>query len=84
MFGTGVGWLDLIVATIMAGLALQGAFTVICQSLGEMRQPVPISSRIDQSEKPYGPRAYQPLESLYCAPDPSVRNLADARHARIP
>jgi Co/Zn/Cd efflux system component len=42
VFGTGTGWPDLIVATIMAGLALQGAWTVIGQSLGEMRQPVAV------------------------------------------
>jgi Co/Zn/Cd efflux system component len=42
VFGTGSGWPDLVVAAIMAGLALQGAFTVIRQSIGEMRQPVPV------------------------------------------
>lgn len=42
VFGTGSGWPDLIVAAIMAGLALQGAVTVIRQSVGEMRQPVPV------------------------------------------
>jgi hypothetical protein len=42
VFGTGTGWPDLTVAAIMAGLALQGAFTVIRQSIGEMRQPVPV------------------------------------------
>jgi Co/Zn/Cd efflux system component len=42
VFGTGSGWPDLIVATIMAGLALQGAWTVIRQSLGEIRQPVAV------------------------------------------
>jgi Co/Zn/Cd efflux system component len=36
--GTGTGWPDVIVAVIMAGLALQGASTVIRQSLGELRQ----------------------------------------------
>jgi Co/Zn/Cd efflux system component len=41
VFGTGTGWPDLIVATIMAALALQGGMTVIRHSLGEMRQPVP-------------------------------------------
>src|SRR5690349_1411092 len=41
VFGTGTGWPDLIVATIMAALALQGGMTVIWHSLGEMRQPVP-------------------------------------------
>jgi Co/Zn/Cd efflux system component len=33
VFGTGTGWPDVIVAAIMAGLALQGAATVIRQSL---------------------------------------------------
>jgi Co/Zn/Cd efflux system component len=42
VFGTGAGWPDLVVATIMAGLALQGAWTVIRQSLGEMRRPVAV------------------------------------------
>src|SRR5690242_18556556 len=40
VFGTGTGWPDIIVAVIMAGLALQGAATVIRRSLGELRQPV--------------------------------------------
>jgi Co/Zn/Cd efflux system component len=39
VFGTGTGWPDLVVATIMAGLALQGSWTVIRQSLGELREP---------------------------------------------
>jgi Co/Zn/Cd efflux system component len=42
VFGTGTGWPDLVVAATMAGLALQGAFIVIRQSIGEMRQPVPV------------------------------------------
>jgi Co/Zn/Cd efflux system component len=37
VFGTGTGWPDLIVAAIMAVLALQGAATVIHQSLAELR-----------------------------------------------
>jgi Co/Zn/Cd efflux system component len=36
VFGTGTGWPDVIVATIMAGLALQGAVLVIRQALGEL------------------------------------------------
>jgi Co/Zn/Cd efflux system component len=40
VFGTGTGWPDAIVASIMAALALQGAATVTKQSLGELRQPV--------------------------------------------
>ena len=39
VFGTGTGWPDIVVAAIMAGLALQGAWIVIRQSLGELRQP---------------------------------------------
>jgi Co/Zn/Cd efflux system component len=42
VFGTGTGWPDIIVAAIMAALALQGASTVIRQSLGELRQPVSV------------------------------------------
>jgi len=42
VFGTGTGWPDIIVAVIMAGLALQGAATVIRQSLGELRQPISV------------------------------------------
>jgi Co/Zn/Cd efflux system component len=37
VFGTGTGWPDLIVAAIMAALALQGAMSVIRQSLAELR-----------------------------------------------
>jgi Co/Zn/Cd efflux system component len=37
VFGTGAGWPDLVVATIMAGLALQGAWMVLRQSLAELR-----------------------------------------------
>jgi Co/Zn/Cd efflux system component len=33
VFGTGTGWPDIIVAAIMAGLALQGAWIVVRQSL---------------------------------------------------
>jgi Co/Zn/Cd efflux system component len=38
VFGTGTGWPDVFVATIMAGLALQGSWLVIRQALGEVRQ----------------------------------------------
>jgi Co/Zn/Cd efflux system component len=38
VFGTGTGWPDVIVATIMASLALQGAWLVVQQSLSELRQ----------------------------------------------
>jgi Co/Zn/Cd efflux system component len=46
VFGTGTGWPDIIVAAIMAGLAMQGATTVIRQSLSELRtsQGVAISA----------------------------------------
>jgi Co/Zn/Cd efflux system component len=37
VFGTGTGWPDLVVATIMAALALQGAFVVLRQSRAELR-----------------------------------------------
>ena len=36
VFGTGSGWPDIVVAGIMAALALQGAVTVIRQSLAEL------------------------------------------------
>jgi Co/Zn/Cd efflux system component len=39
VFGTGTGWPDIVVAAIMAGLALQGAWVVVRQSLGELRRP---------------------------------------------
>src|SRR5438105_5495428 len=44
VFGTGTGWPDIIVATIMAGLALQGAWIVLRQSLNELRRPLAISA----------------------------------------
>jgi Co/Zn/Cd efflux system component len=37
VLGTGTGWPDLIVATIMASLALQGAWTVLRQAFRELR-----------------------------------------------
>jgi Co/Zn/Cd efflux system component len=37
VFGTSTGWPDLVVATIMAALGLQGALLVIRQSLAELR-----------------------------------------------
>lgn len=40
VFGTGTGWPDVIVAAIMAGLALQGAWAVLRHALAELRQPV--------------------------------------------
>jgi Co/Zn/Cd efflux system component len=44
VFGTGTGWPDIVVAATMAVLALQGASTVLRQSLGELRQPHPVST----------------------------------------
>jgi Co/Zn/Cd efflux system component len=43
VFGTGTGWPDVIVAAIMAGLALQGAWIIVRQSISELGQPLPIS-----------------------------------------
>jgi len=37
VFGTGTGWPDILVATIMATLALQGAVVVLLQSASELR-----------------------------------------------
>lgn len=37
VFGTGAGWPDVVVASIMAGLALQGAAVVIRQAAAELR-----------------------------------------------
>jgi Co/Zn/Cd efflux system component len=37
VFGTGTGWPDVIVATIMAALAVQGVWIVVRQSLNELR-----------------------------------------------
>ncbi|MBU3259984.1 cation transporter [Roseovarius pacificus] len=47
VFGTGTGWPDIIVASIMAFLALQGAVTIIRHALSELREsgeaePVPL------------------------------------------
>jgi Co/Zn/Cd efflux system component len=39
VFGTGTGWPDIVVAATMAVLALQGASTVLRQSLGELGRP---------------------------------------------
>ena len=38
VFGTGTGWLDVIVAFIMGSLALQGAWHVIRQASGELNE----------------------------------------------
>jgi Co/Zn/Cd efflux system component len=42
VFGSGTGWPDIAVAATMAALALQGAATVVRQSLGELRQPISV------------------------------------------
>jgi Co/Zn/Cd efflux system component len=39
VFGTGTGWPDLVVATVMATLALQGAWIVVWQSRRELQSP---------------------------------------------
>jgi Co/Zn/Cd efflux system component len=39
VFGTGTGWPDLIVASIMAALSLQGALIVVRQARGELQSP---------------------------------------------
>ena len=38
VFGTGTGWPDVIVASVMGGLALQGAWFVIRQASGELSE----------------------------------------------
>ena len=38
VFGTGTGWPDIVVATVMAALALQGSWVVIRQSAAELRE----------------------------------------------
>lgn len=44
VFGMGMGWPDLVVAAAMAGLALQGAVTVIQHALSELREPHPAAA----------------------------------------
>jgi Co/Zn/Cd efflux system component len=44
VFGTGTGWPDVVVATIMAFLALQGAATVAVHALAELRQGGPVTA----------------------------------------
>ena len=41
VFGTGTGWPDLIVATVMAGLAMQGSYVVVRHSLHELNLGLP-------------------------------------------
>jgi Co/Zn/Cd efflux system component len=40
VFGTRTGWPDVIVAAIMAGLALQGAWQIVLQAQSELRDPL--------------------------------------------
>lgn len=47
VFGTGTGWPDIIVATIMASLALQGAWLVVWQSLAELHRLLPFLGQAD-------------------------------------
>lgn len=45
VFGTGTGWPDVIVATIMGVLAIQGSWTVIRQAWSELRaRPSPVAA----------------------------------------
>ena len=39
VFGTGTGWPDVLVAAVMAGLALQGAWQIVRGALSEIRLP---------------------------------------------
>ena len=39
VFGTGTGWPDVVVAAIMGGLALHGAWHVVRQAFGELSAP---------------------------------------------
>jgi Co/Zn/Cd efflux system component len=40
VFGTGTGWPDVVVAVIMAGLALQGAWQIVRHAQNELRNPL--------------------------------------------
>jgi Co/Zn/Cd efflux system component len=40
VFGTGTGWPDIIVATIMAGLGISGGWQIARQAWGELRDAV--------------------------------------------
>lgn len=48
VFGTGQAWPDLIVASIMAGLAIWGGLEVIRQARGELAGEAPVSSATHQ------------------------------------
>jgi Co/Zn/Cd efflux system component len=49
VLGTGTLWPDVIVATLMASLALQGSWTVIRQSLGELNDGASAATRPETS-----------------------------------
>lgn len=51
VFGTGTGWPDVIVATIMSGLALSGGWQVVRRSLSELRGEVQ-TARPSPAERP--------------------------------
>jgi Co/Zn/Cd efflux system component len=38
VFGTGTGWPDVIVATIMAVLGISGGWQIVRQAMGELRR----------------------------------------------
>jgi Co/Zn/Cd efflux system component len=38
VFGTGMGWPDVVVAAVMASLAIQGAYVVLRQSWSELHR----------------------------------------------
>jgi Co/Zn/Cd efflux system component len=44
VFGTSAGWPDLVVATIMAALGLQGALVVVRRAAGELARPAAMSN----------------------------------------
>jgi Co/Zn/Cd efflux system component len=39
VFGTGTGWPDLIVATIMAALGVSGGWQIVSRARAELREP---------------------------------------------
>jgi Co/Zn/Cd efflux system component len=46
VFGSGTGWPDIIVASVMALLAISGGWQIVGQALGELRRPdrVPLAA----------------------------------------
>jgi Co/Zn/Cd efflux system component len=63
VLGTMTGWPDIVVAAVMAGLALQGAWQVIGQSVRELRGEAACQAtatvRIRQSERSTNPKPGQ-------------------------